>query len=503
MVGAAYRGAVRPSLAAAALIAALAGAPPAQAATNNIFTVAGSGGTALTGDGGPAPAAGIAQPVGLEVLPDGSYLVVQNANPSVRRVAPNGTISRFAGTGTAGFSGDGGPATAAQLSGPMGVARLADGSIVITDQLNHRIRRVSADGVIRTVAGTGTPGFSGDGGPATAARIQFPAGIAPTRDGGYVFADISNHRVRRVSPGGTITTIAGNGTPGFSGDGGPATAAQFWSATAPAEAPDGAILITDAANGRVRRVFGGMITTVAGNGTAGSGGDGGPATAAQFNGLAGIGVTADGGFLVTDQWAHRVRRVAPGGRITTVAGSGAPAFAGDGGLATLAAMNRPTDVAATADGGFLVADRDNHRVRFVDADLRPGPRGPSGATGAAGPPAAPGANGSPGAPGSQGPPGATTAGRAPLALALAADRFKVRQRRRLLLRFAVTDAARVTVELRKGRKRVARASRSVKAGRARIALRIPKGTGKRTLLVVAQTADGRRATDRARVTVKR
>ena len=476
------------------LVAALAGTTSAQAATNNIFTVAGTGSNGLSGDGGAATSAAISQPTGLEVLPDGSYLVVQTSNPSVRRVSPNGTISRFAGTGITGFSGDGGPADAAQFNGPIGVARLADGGVVIADQLNDRIRRVSPGGIITTVAGTGTPGFSGDGGPATAARLFSPGGIAATRDGGYVFADVSGYRVRRVSRTGTISTVAGTGTPGFSGDGGPATAAQI-RPTSVAEASDGAILVADAGNGRVRRISGGIITTVAGGGT---GGDGGPATAAQFNSAIGIGSTPDGGFLVADQFAHRVRRVAPGGRITTLAGTGAPGFGGDGGLATLATVNRPFDLAATADGGFLIADRDNHRVRYVDADLRPGPRGPAGAPG---PQGVPGTNGAPGPPGPQGPAGAATL--SPLAVALAADRFKVRRRRRLVLRFVVTDAARVTVELRNGRKRVARAARSVEAGRATIRLRIPKATGKRTLVVTATTADGRKATDRARVTVRR
>jgi NHL repeat len=468
-------------------------AAAAHAATNNIFTVAGTT-LGLSGDGGPATAAQLSFPSGVAVTADGGYLIADQANHRIRRVSPAGTITTVAGT-TAGMSGDGGPATAAQLAFPRGVAATADGGFLIADTDNHRVRRVSPAGTITTVAGT-TDGLSGDGGPATAAQLSSPRGVAATADGGYLIADTGNDRVRRVSPAGTITTVAGT-TPGLSGDGGPASAAQLNSPTGVAVTADGGFLIADTNNHRVRRVSpAGTITTVAGT-TEELSGDGGPATAAQLASPTGVAATADGGFLIADFDNHRVRRVSPAGTITTVAGT-TPGMSGDGGPATAAQLNSPSGVAVTAEGGFLIADTNNSRVRFVDADLRgpaSGPAGPRGPTGPAGP------QGPAGATGPQGPAGPPGPAFDRLALALATDRVRARPRQRVRLRYATTTAATIELRVLSGRRRIARVRANADAGRNTIRLRAPARARRYRVEVIATTSDGQTATDRARLTV--
>jgi hypothetical protein len=348
--------------------------PEAGAAgTGTISTIAGSDPFGdFKGDGGPATAAALNTPTGVAVMPDGGYLIADAGNDRVRRVFPDGTIRTVAGSGNFGFSGDGGPATAADFKAPLGVAVMRDGGYLIADAGTARIRRVSPTGTITTVAGTGTPSYSGDGGPATGAGLYAPSGVAALPDGGYLIADTGNSRVRRVSPTGTITTVAGTGTPGFSGDGGPATAAQLGqnSPYSVAVTADGGFLIGDEVNRRVRRVTPtGIITTVAGTGVQGSTGDGGAATAAQLNVPIGVATTPDGGFLIADQYADRVRRVSPTGVITTVAGTGTFGIFidGDGGPATAADLYFPFGVAATPSGAFVFTEAGNAAVRFVDS----------------------------------------------------------------------------------------------------------------------------------------
>jgi hypothetical protein len=364
------------------LTALLLWAPAALAATNNIFTVAGVGTSGFSGDGGPAISAQLFAPAGVAATADDGVLIADTFNNRVRRVSPAGTITTVAGNGTQGSGGDGGPATGAELARPFGVAATADGGFLIADTFNSRVRRVSPAGTITTVAGGGTAGL-GDGGPATNAELFNPIAVAVTADGGFLIADTDNNLVRRVSPAGTITTVAGASPGGFSGDGGPATAAQLNQPEGVTTTADGGFLIADSNNSRVRRVSpAGTITTVAGTGTVGFSGDGGPAIAAQLFGPAGVVATSDGGFLIADSLNNRVRRVSLAGRITTVAGDGTEGFSGDSGLATAAQLQEPLGVAATADGGFLIADVLNHRVRFVDADLGipQGPPPPSDAT---------------------------------------------------------------------------------------------------------------------------
>jgi Fibronectin type III domain len=340
------------------------------AGTGTISTIAGSDSFGdFTGDGGPAIAAALNEPLGVAVMPDGGYLIADAGNDRVRRVFADGTIRTVAGTGLYGDSGDGGPATAAQIKDPLGVAVMPDGGFLIADGGAGRVRRVFPDGTITTVAGNGTRGYSGDGGPATAAEIFDPNAVALMPDGGFLIAD-GDYVVRRVFPDGTITTVAGNATPGFSGDGGPATAALLNVVYSVAVTADGGFLIADSGNRRVRRVSPtGIITTVAGTGVQGSSGDGGAATAAQLSEPTGLATTPDGGFLIADFFGNRVRWVSPTGVISTVAGTGNPAVVrtGDGGPATAANIEMPFGLALTPSGGFVFSEEGNAAVRLVDA----------------------------------------------------------------------------------------------------------------------------------------
>jgi hypothetical protein len=346
----------------------------ATTGTGTIHTVAGTDDfNDFFGDGGPATAAGLNEPLGAAAMPNGSYLIADAGNARIRQVSPAGIITTVAGTGTFGSPlGDGGPAAQANLRAPLAVAAMPDGGYLIADAGTARIRRVSPTGIITTVAGTGTPGYGGDGGPANAAQLFAPSGVAAMPDGGYLIADTGNSRVRRVSPNGTITTVAGTGTPGFSGDGGPATNAQLGqnSPYSVAVTADGGFLIGDEVNGRIRKVSpAGIITSVAGTGVHGSSGDGGPATTAEINDPRGVAATPDGGFLISDFFGNRVRWVSPAGIITTVAGTGTgTVFAnGDGGPATAANIDMPFGVAVTPSGGFLFAEYGTNHVRLVDA----------------------------------------------------------------------------------------------------------------------------------------
>jgi hypothetical protein len=288
-----------------------------------------------------------------------------------------GVITRVAGTGAAGNAGDDGPATAAELNLPGGVAATADGGFLIADTGNNVVRKVSA-GQITRVAGTyGAAGNAGDDGPATAAGLSSPSGVAATADGGFLIADNGNNVVRKVSAAGVITRVAGTyGTAGNGGDGGPATVAELSGPRAVVVIADGGFLIADSGNNVVRKVSAaGVITRVAGTygptgtfGGPGHGGDDGPATDAQIYSPLGVAVTADGGFLIADNGNNVVRKVSATGVISRVAGTySAAGNAGDDGPATTAALKLPWGVAATADGGFLIADTENNEVRAVSA----------------------------------------------------------------------------------------------------------------------------------------
>ncbi len=241
----------------------------------------------------------------------------------------------------------------AALNQPYGVTPDSAGNLYIADDQNNRIRKVSG-GTITTVAGIGTMGFSGDGGPATSALLYIPHGVAADSAGNLYIADTGNLRVRKVS-GGTITTVAGNGTVSFSGDGGPATSASINIPYGVAVDSAGNLYIADTGNNRIRKVSGGTITTVAGNGTASFSGDGGPATSASINEPWAVAVDSAGNLYIADYANNRIRKVS-GGTITTVAGNGVVGFSGDGGPATNALLGYPEGVAVDSAGNLYISD---------------------------------------------------------------------------------------------------------------------------------------------------
>src|SRR5947208_4395441 len=342
-------------------------------ATGEEVVVAGTGGgTSFGGDGGPATAAQLGFPLGFAGDAAGTLAIADQSNDRIRLVnATTGVITTVAGKESSGFSGDGGPATAAELYLPAGVTFGAAGDLFIADQQNNRIRRVDATaGIITTVAGNGSAGFGGDGGPATAAQLNYPYSVGVDAAGNVLIPDTTNERLRRIDARtGIITPVAGNGTPSFSGDGGPATTAQIGFVPGVAVDPAGNLFITDHNAQRIRRVDAatGIITTVAGNGTAGFGGDDGPATAAQLTDPSGIALDASGNLFIADRL--RVRRVeASTGVITTIAGNGNCCFSGDGGPATAAGLDYCLNVAVDIAGNVFTAEPcNNHRVRRVDA----------------------------------------------------------------------------------------------------------------------------------------
>jgi sugar lactone lactonase YvrE len=270
-----------------------------------IWTIAGSGPTHLDGgffgDGGPARAAELLEPTGVALDRPGDLYIADAFNERIRRVSPTGTITTIAGDGQSGFSGDGGPAVQARFDSPISVAVDAGGGVLVADQNNNRVRRIDPSGTITTIAGDGVKGFAGDGGPATSAELSAPVGVAVDARGGLLIADQDNNRVRRVDGSGAITTIAGDGAPAFAGDGGPATSASLHGPTGVAADPHGGVLIADAGNNRVRRIDpSGTIATIAGDGTAGFAGDNGPAVAARLNTPTGVTPDASGGILIAD-----------------------------------------------------------------------------------------------------------------------------------------------------------------------------------------------------------
>jgi trimeric autotransporter adhesin len=335
--------------------------------TNSVLTrVAGNSHPGYSGDGGPAASAQLNTPQGVAVDGAGNLYIADANNNRVRKVSPVGIISTVAGDGTLGYSGDGGPATSAQLSGPAGVATDGAGNLYIADQFNNRIREVSPSGIITTVAGSGAKGFSGDGGPATSAALNFPAGVTADGAGNLYIGDTYNQRVRRVSPAGIITSVAGTGAVGYSGDGGLATSARLNLPEGVAVDSAGNLYIADSANSRVRKVNpAGIITAVAGNGTYGYSGDGGLATTAGLYLPFDVAVDSAGNLYIADLKNYRVRGVSPSGTITTIAGSGTYNYSGDGGPADSAQLFYPTGVSSDAAGNLYIADLNNNRARKV------------------------------------------------------------------------------------------------------------------------------------------
>ncbi len=329
-----------------------------------ITTIACNGTSGFTGDGGPATAASCA-PYRVARDSAGNLYVADGSSRRIRKVSAAGIITTVAGRGTGQSSGDGGPATLAELIQPLGVAVDPAGNVYIADEGSNRIRKVNTAGIISTIAGNGKQGFNGDGGPATSASLYEPSGVAVDPAGNVYIADAGNLRIRKVDTAGIITTIAGNGKEGFSGDGGPATSAELSFPVGVAVDPAGNVYIADEGSNRIRKVnTAGIISTIAGNDTQGFSGDGGPATSASLNKPREVAVDLAGNVYISDAGNFRIRKVNPAGVISTVAGRGTPGFTGDGGPASSAQLV-PRGVAVGVQADLYIADG-SLRIRRVD-----------------------------------------------------------------------------------------------------------------------------------------
>ncbi len=344
-----------------------------------INTIAGTGTAGLSGDGGAATAAMIHNSYygGVTLDTSGNIYIGDYGNSLIRKLTPAGIITTIAGIpGLAGTTGDGGPATAARVACPIGLAIDKTGSLYLCGYNVHLIRKINASGIISTIVGNGSPGFSGDGGPATAAQINQAWGIAADTAGNLYIADQYNHRIRKINTSGIISTIAGTGIAGFSGDGGQATAAQLRYPVGITVDRAGNVYVTDLNDCRVRKIStSGIISTYAGMGSGSFAGDGGPATAAYFYNPSGITVDTSGNVFIADTYNNRIRRINAAGTITTIAGSGSTGagtggFGGDGGAAVGARLDNPYSVVTDPYGRVIIADNFNERVRMVSGNDR-------------------------------------------------------------------------------------------------------------------------------------
>lgn len=348
-----------------------------NAASGDITTFAGTGTSGDAGDNGVAVSAQLDAPRRVAVDSDGNVYIGDHFNNRIRKVTVStGIITTLAGKDDFGFSGDNGAATNATLNEPDGIAVDAAGNTYIADYSNHRVRKVDAvTGVITTIAGTGMAGFSGDSNAATLAQLNAPIDVEVDRQGNVFIADYSNQRIRKIDKAtGVITTVAGIGTAGFSGDGGNALQAELNFPTGIALDDAGNIYIADKNNDRIRKVTvaTGLITTIAGSATASGLGDGGAATAAELKEPRDVALDAAGDVYIADRSDARIRKVTLStGVITTVAGSGNNGDSGDGGSATSAALNAPSGVVLDEAGNLYIADFVNNKIRKVEDIVPP------------------------------------------------------------------------------------------------------------------------------------
>ncbi len=329
-----------------------------------ITTVAGNGTQGSGGDGGAATSANLNAAQGVVADGSGNIYIADGANNKVRKVNSSGIISTIAGTGTSGYTGDGGSATSAKLNYPVALAFDASGNLYVADANNNVVRKINTSGVISTYAGNGIGGFSGDGGAATSAKLNNPNGIAFIGGELYI-ADKFNYRIRKVNSSGTISTIAGTGTSGYSGDGGAATSAQLANPMDVIGDAGGNIYIADL--GKVRKInTSGTITTFIGTGTQTCTGNGGSPTSATLSNAYGLAIDSYGNIFVSDAACNQIREVnALGATITAFAGTGTAGFSGDGAAATSANLSGPYKICFDNSNNMFIADASNVRIRKV------------------------------------------------------------------------------------------------------------------------------------------
>jgi sugar lactone lactonase YvrE len=331
-----------------------------------ISTIAGTGVASWTGDGGPATSASVSYPHGVNVDNQGNIYIADHDACVIRKIDGNGIITTVAGSVASGFSGDGGLATSAKLNYPTDVVVDNNGNLFIADCANGRIRRVDTAGIITTFAGNGVSLTGGDFGPATQAGL-WPYDLALDNLGNLFIACSITDVVRKIDANGIITTVAGNYNGGYTGDGGLATAAQLNNPMGIAVDLFGNLYIADSSNNCIRKInSAGIITTIAGNGNEGFSGDNGPATIAMFYNPVDVILDNIGNIYVTDTQNSRVRKISSSnGIITTIAGNGSQGFSGDGGLATTASIYIPLGIAINNTGNLIISDCYNKRIRQV------------------------------------------------------------------------------------------------------------------------------------------
>ncbi|HEU0138175.1 MAG TPA: hypothetical protein VFQ79_00620, partial [Bryobacteraceae bacterium] len=319
-----------------------------------VHIVAGQNSFARNGDGGPALEARLNMPSALAIDPDRNIYIADRVNNRVRKIDSSGVITTIAGTGERAYKGNGGPATLSALSLPGGLCLDSAGTLFVSDTDNHVVRAIDKIGVIRTVAGSGEPGFAGDQDSATNALLTSPRGLALDPLGRLLIADSGNHRIRRIDQDGRITTIAGTGIAGFSGDGGAATEAQLIAPASIAVDSTGAVFIADTGNHRIRRIApDGIIETLINREVAG------------LNLPTAVAVDPEGRLWIADAGNHVIRVWKPDGSIETVAGTGEQGFNGEEGPGNKMQLSAPADIAVAPDGVVLFSDSSNHRIRAL------------------------------------------------------------------------------------------------------------------------------------------